>query len=195
MHINKEHEKEIMKGKIMLPKNFKDDYRAMTEKSFEFLGGGRIIKHRPLRINLAGRCAASDNFIISLFGRIWSSHYERNYGIELNYKNIGGGLLLMHPYNITVNSRAILGKNVTLFKDITIGSVRSGPREGVPKIEDRVAIMPGAVVVGNITVGHDTLIAANAMVDFDIPPHSVVFGNPAQVRHKQFASKDYLTGR
>ena len=29
-----------MKGKIMLPKNFKDDYRAMTEKSFEFFGGG-----------------------------------------------------------------------------------------------------------------------------------------------------------
>lgn len=47
MHINKEHEKEIMKGKIMLPKNFKDDYRAMTEKSFEFLGGGTNYKASP----------------------------------------------------------------------------------------------------------------------------------------------------
>lgn len=100
----------------------------------------------------------------------------------------------MHPYNITVNSRARLGKNVTLFKGSTIGSVRSGRREGVPVIGDRVVLCVNATVVGNVKIGNDVLVAANTLVDFDVPDNSVVIGNPGQIIHKKNASKDYLTG-
>lgn len=121
-------------------------------------------------------------------------HHEHKYGLEINFTNIGGGILLAHPYNITVNSRARLGCNITLFKGCTIGSVRSGKREGVPTIGDRVTLCVNSTVVGNITVGNDVLIAANAMVDFDVPSHSIVIGNPGVIRHKENASKDYLSG-
>lgn len=121
-------------------------------------------------------------------------HYEKRYGLEICMDNIGGGLLICHPFNITVNSRSIIGQNVSLFKGVTIGSVRSGKLEGVPHIGDRVTICPNATVVGNIEIGHDVLISSNAMVDFDVPPHSVVIGNPGVIHHKENASSDYLSG-
>lgn len=109
-------------------------------------------------------------------------------------QNIAGGLFLAHPFNITVNSRAILGRNVTLFKGSTIGSIRSGKREGVPTIGDRVTICCNAMVCGNIHIGNDVLVSANSFVDFDVPDHSVVIGNPGKIYYKENASKDYLTG-
>ena len=50
------------------------------------------------------------------------------------------------------------------------------------------------MVCGNIRVGNDVLIAANAFVNFDVPNDSVVIGNLGQIYHKKNASKDYLTG-
>lgn len=93
-----------------------------------------------------------------------------------------------------MNSRAVLGHNVTLFKGSTIGSVRSGKREGVPTVGDRVTLCVNSTVVGNVKIGNDVLIASNSFVDIDVPDHSIVYGNPAQIKYKERASKDYLTG-
>lgn len=138
--------------------------------------------------------ASSSSKIVSCIGRIIQKHYENRYGLEISFANISGGLLLLHPYNITVNSRAYLGKNVTLFKGSTIGSVRSGIHEGVPTIGDRVVLCVNSTVVGNVKIGNDVLVAANSFVDFNVPDNSVVIGNPGQIKSKKNASKDYLTG-
>ena len=172
------------------------DYKQMTERNWNFWGGvGRIIKHRNLRFCFWGRLASERIPIISKIAEHMKSKHESKYGIEINFGNIGGGLLLLHPFNITVNSRAILGNNVTLFKGCTIGSVRSGRLEGVPTIGNNVAILCNATVVGKIHIGNDVLIAANTFVDFDVPDHSIVFGNPGRVKHKDNAAKDYMTGK
>lgn len=172
---------------------FKKDYQVMTNKKWGVLWGGmRVLKHRNLRFCLYGRLAGKK--IIGRFFEMLRKKHENKYGLEINFKNIGGGLLLLHPFNITVNSRAVLGENVTLFKGVTIGSIRSGKREGVPIIGDRVTVCCNAMICGNITVGNDVLIAANAFVDFDVPSDSVVIGNPGKIYHKEKASIDYLTG-
>lgn len=179
----------------MSMEKFLMDYVVMTQKTFN-IGGGvfRIIKHRNLRFCFWGRLGSSNIGLLSSVAKMRLQHYENKYGLEINFTNIDGGLLLAHPYNITVNSRARLGRNVTLFKGCTIGSVRSGKREGVPIIGDRVTLCVNSTVVGNITIGNDVLIAANALVDFDVPSHSIVIGNPGIIRHKENASKDYLSG-
>ena len=56
----------------------------------------------------------------------------------------------------------------------------------------RVVIGLNATVVGGITVGDDVFIAANAFVDFDVPSHSLVIGNPGVIHHKDGATKDYF---
>ena len=50
-----------------------------------------------------------------------------------------------------------------------------------------------ATVVGNVTIGDDVLIAPGAFVNFDVPSHSVVIGNPAQIHHKENATEGYVT--
>lgn len=106
---------------------------------------------------------------------------------------VSGGLELAHANNITVNRGASIGTHVVLFKGVTIGSVRSGEKKGCPQIGNAVAICTISVVVGNITIGDDVLIAANSFVNFNVPAHSVVIGNPAHIHHKENASADYCS--
>ena len=113
--------------------------------------------------------------------------------IEISSKaNIGYGLYIGHPFCITVNSKAIIGNNCNIHKGVTIGQENRGPRRGVPTIGDNVWIGINSTIVGNIHVGNDVLIAPNTFVNRDIPDHSVVFGNPCIVKHKEYATEDYI---
>ncbi|MBR4087353.1 MAG: serine acetyltransferase [Clostridia bacterium] len=113
--------------------------------------------------------------------------------IEISSKaNIGYGLYIGHPFCITVNDRAIIGNNCNVHKGITIGQENRGPRRGVPTIGNNVWIGINSTIVGNIHVGNDVLIAPNTFVNRDIPDHSVVFGNPCIVKHKEYATEDYI---
>lgn len=113
-------------------------------------------------------------------------------GNEISFNNIGEGLLLSHAYCITVNSGAHIGKNVTLFKGATIGSIRGGKLNGTPIIGDNVTVCSNAIVCGKIKIGNNVLIAANAFVNFDVPDDSVVIGNPGVIHHKENPSQYYL---
>ncbi len=62
----------------------------------------------------------------------------------------------------------------------------------MPIIGDSVWIGNNAVLVGKITVGDDVLIAPNAYVNFDVPSHSIVIGNPARIIHRDNACENYI---
>lgn len=104
---------------------------------------------------------------------------------------IGKGLTLGHPSSIVVNSKAIIGEDVSISHGVTIGLVKSGKREGVPVIGNHVYIGAGAAIVGGINIGDNVLIAANSFIDFDVPSDSLVFGNPGIIKAKIDAVKDY----
>ena len=52
-----------------------------------------------------------------------------------------------------------------------------------------------AVVVGKITIGDDVLIAPGAFVNFDVPPHSIVVGNPAKIISRENATEKYIENK
>lgn len=117
---------------------------------------------------------------------------SRKYGLEISPKAaIGEGLYLGHPYNITVGEGVVLGKNVNLHKGCTIGKTSRGA-VGSPQIGDMVWIGINSTVVGNIQVGNDVLIAPNAYVNFDVPDHSVVIGNPGVIHFRLKATEGYI---
>ncbi len=117
----------------------------------------------------------------------------RKHGLEIPYNtNIGKGLYIGHPYNITINREAIIGKNCNIHKGVTIGQENRGARKGSPKIGNKVWFGINSTVVGNITIGNDVLIAPNSYVNCDVPSHSVVFGNPCVIKHKENATEYYI---
>ena len=93
---------------------------------------------------------------------------------------------------ITINKDAILGRNINLHKGVTIGQENRGPRKGCPVISDNVWIGMNVTIVGKIHIGTDVLIAPNTFVNCDVPDHSVVFGNPCIIKHRDWATEGYL---
>lgn len=118
---------------------------------------------------------------------------SRRYLLEIPYCcKIGKGLYLGHMSSITINSKVIIGDNCNIHKGVTIGQENRGPRKGTPVIGNKVWIGINSTIVGNITIGDDVLIAPNSFVNRDIPSHSVVFGNPCIVKHKENATEGYI---
>ncbi|MBQ4099827.1 MAG: serine acetyltransferase [Clostridia bacterium] len=115
------------------------------------------------------------------------------HGIEISpYTRIGKGLYIGHPYNITINKNAILGKNVNIHKGVTIGQENRGTRKGTPTIGNEVWIGINSTIVGNITIGDDVLIAPNSYVNCNVPSHSIVIGNPCKIIPKDNATEHYI---
>jgi serine O-acetyltransferase len=138
---------------------------------------------------------ASGNYpsLIRGFGKLMLKFTRFFYHCEISADNkIGPGLYIGHPYGITINPAAILGCNINIHKGVTIGRENRGSRDGAPVIGDSVWIGVNATIVGKITVGNDVMIAPNAFVNCDIPDHSVVFGNPCVIKHRDNATAGYI---
>ena len=96
--------------------------------------------------------------------------------LDVNTK-IGTGLVLPHPHNIQFGMGAIVGDNVTIYQNVTIGQYHGK----YPLINNNVIIYPGACIFGGIIVGENSIIGAGAIVNKDVPANVVVAGNPAKV--------------
>lgn len=130
---------------------------------------------------------------LQLVYRFLLRHSRKRSLVELMYTcHIGGGLYLGHPYCITINPNARIGANVSIHRGAVIGQENRGKRQGTPIIGDNVWIGINAAIVGNIHIGNDVPIAPNSYVNRDIPDHSVVFGNPCTVRHRDNATESYI---
>lgn len=67
-----------------------------------------------------------------------------------------------------------------------------GGRQGTPVIGNEVWIGINAAIVGKVTIGDDVLIAPNSYVNCDVPSHSIVFGNPCIIKHREDATEGYI---
>ena len=136
------------------------------------------------------------NRFIYLFWKYLSMKAGKKLHIEIFPETqIGEGLYIGHAYCITVNPKAKIGKNCNIHRGVLIGQENRGKRIGTPVIGDNVWIGINAAIVGNVNIGNDVLIAPNTFVNCDIPDHSVVFGNPCQIKHKDGATENYINNR
>lgn len=92
---------------------------------------------------------------------------------------LGGGLLIPHPNGIVIHPRSVVGVNCLIHQQVTIGVTRGS--QIPPVIGGHVDIGAGAKIIGNIHIGNDVLIGANAVVTKDIKSGSIAAGIPARV--------------
>lgn len=168
--------------------NFKELYNADISR----YGGSPEIYMRIF--HFLYRKAATTTFApMRLFYKAFFRFWANRRGLEISVnQHIGGGIYIGHAYNITINGKAIVGKNCNIHKGAVIGQTNRGQRKGTPIIGDRVWIGINAAVVGGITIGDDVLIAPNSFVNVDVPSHSVVFGNPCIIKHRDWATEGYI---
>jgi serine O-acetyltransferase len=108
-------------------------------------------------------------------------------GVDLPWETkISPGFALLHGWGLVVNPNVIIGKNVTLFHGVTLGRRDKISQDGsrlieYPIIEDEVCIGPHAIIVGGIVIGKGSRIAGGSFITNDIPPYSIVSGNPASI--------------
>ena len=94
---------------------------------------------------------------------------------------IGRRLSLPHPIGIVIGNNAVVGNDVTLYQNVTLGSHgKPGAGQAFPIILDRVRIYAGAVVIGGVTIGEGATIGANSVVLNDVPAGETVAGAPAR---------------
>lgn len=109
-------------------------------------------------------------------------------GAEIEYNTpIDKGLFIAHPVGIVVGRGTKIGKNFTIYQNVTVGARHIDPVRifQFPEIEDDVTLFAGAVVVGGVRIGSQSTVGANAVVIRDVPPGSVAVGVPAKVFAKK----------
>ena len=108
---------------------------------------------------------------------------------------IGEGFYIGHTGRVIIHPDAVLGKNMNIATGVVIGHENRGDRKGAPKFDGNCWIGANSVIVGNINIGEDVMIAPLTFVNFDVPPHSIVIGNPAKIIHKENATDKYVENR
>ncbi len=105
-------------------------------------------------------------------------------GLDISPKTqIGEGLVLFHPQNIVINGDSVLGANVMLKHNVTIGNKVDAVtgKHVSPVIGNNVELSPGVIVLGNVEIGDNAVIGAGSIVVKNIAANTIAVGNPAKV--------------
>jgi serine O-acetyltransferase len=152
--------------------------RGLGAKGFKYMFFLRLKKHTNPLISFPSKVT------------IWFLTYRYGFQIPSTIQ-IGGGFFIGHFGTIVISVLASIGRNCNIAHNCTIGDAR-GKKPGAPQIKDFVWIGTGSVLVGDIEVGPNVLIAPNAFVNFDVPTNSIVIGNPGKIISKDNPTKNYI---
>ncbi len=94
---------------------------------------------------------------------------------------IGAGLWLDHGLGFVVGETCVIGQNVSIWHNVTLGStLNDSGAQRHPTVQDGVVIGAGATILGNITLGKNANIAAGSIVVKDVPPNTLVVGSKSR---------------
>ncbi len=94
---------------------------------------------------------------------------------------IGQGILMDHATGIVIGETAVVGNNVSILHEVTLGGTGKEDGDRHPKVGDGVLLGAGAKLLGNITIGEGAKVGAGSVVLEDVPPHMTAAGVPAKI--------------
>ncbi|ESR25149.1 serine O-acetyltransferase [Lutibaculum baratangense] len=112
------------------------------------------------------------------------------FGVDIHpAARIGRGIMFDHATGIVVGETATIGDNVSMLHGVTLGG--NGKEEGDrhPKVQRGVLIGAGAKILGNLSIGCCSRVAAGSVVLSDVPADTTVAGVPARVVGKAGCSE------
>jgi serine O-acetyltransferase len=94
---------------------------------------------------------------------------------------IGRRVFIDHGVGVVIGETTIIGNDVLIYQQVTLGGVSLSHGKRHPTLEDNVVIGAGAKVLGNITIGKNSKVGANSVVVKNVPADSTAIGIPARV--------------
>jgi serine O-acetyltransferase len=94
--------------------------------------------------------------------------------------SIGTSVFLDHATGIIIGAFAVIGDEVTILQNVTIGRKQSEP-DRAPKIGRGVLLSAGSTIIGGVSIGDFARIGAGAVVEHDVPPGCTAVGVPARL--------------
>lgn len=116
-------------------------------------------------------------------GKQWLNIFAKgqtNLYFHMKSSQIGKGLVIWHGYSTVLNAISI-GEDFQVWHNVTIGKKTTSELNDKPIIGNNVSICTGAVVIGKIVVGDNSIVGANATVVKDIPKNSTAIGVAANI--------------
>lgn len=112
-------------------------------------------------------------------------------GIEIHPSaKIGERLFIDHGEGVVIGETAIIGDDVIIYQQATLGGTGKEHGKRHPTIGNNVIIGAGAKILGNITIGDNVRIGAGSVVVDDVPEHCTVVGVPGRVVKQKFEAQD-----
>ncbi len=141
------------------------------------------VKSKPLKLPLKVVYHTLDKTTHAL----WGVHIDEG-------ADIGPGFYIGHPGGIYIGPVKI-GADCNVTINTLIGRRTDGQGAGLPTIGDRVWIGANTVVFGNIVIGSGATVAPLTVVGRNVPPRSIVLGNPMQVMKRDYDNSHQVYGK
>lgn len=120
---------------------------------------------------------------MSNIGRFWT-------GIEIHPgAKIGRGLLIDHGMGVVIGETTSIGDDCQIYHGVTLGGTGNQQAKRHPTVGNGVMIGAGAKCLGNITIGNNAKIGANAVVITDVPDNSTFIGLAAKDKCQKHSKK------
>ena len=96
---------------------------------------------------------------------------------------IGKRLFIDHGMGVVIGETTIIGDDCLLYQGVTLGGVGTGEHtcKRHPTLHNNVMISAGAKIIGDITIGDNSIVGANSVVLKDVPPNCTVVGVPGMI--------------
>ncbi len=115
------------------------------------------------------------------------------FGVDIHpAAKLGYGILVDHGTGIVIGETAAVGNNVSIMQSVTLGGTGKESGDRHPKIKDCVLLGAGSKVLGNITIGEGSHVAAGSVVLNPVEAHTLVSGVPAKPTGKPSCDKPAL---
>ncbi|MBK8970424.1 MAG: serine acetyltransferase [Hahellaceae bacterium] len=167
-----------------------EDYQAYLEadrlalkkkKTFRNLRFDRIWRFQRLLRRLEYLTNCNGNWLLRRWTSFQFGRMSRLLGFTIPINVFGPGLSIAHMGTIVINPGTRIGANCRLHVCVNIGT-EAGKKFAAPVIGDNCYIAPGVKMFGDIVLGSNMVIGANAVVNKSFPEGNVTIGGiPAKV--------------
>ena len=137
---------------------------------------------------------------VPLIPRMMTEYAHSTTGIDIHPgATLGDGVFIDHGTGVVVGETASIGDNVRIYQGVTLGAVHFPENacgmliKGLkrhPTVGCNVTIYSGASVLGNITIGDNSVIGGNVWLTESLPEGTKITARPPEHRKKSLLPKE-----